>query len=644
MQSKTSYFNYTIYRTALRRYWVLWVLYAGALLLMLPVPMMNAMHDPYRYGAGQWFSASVIWMSTQMRGLPIFSFVAAAVVAAVLFNYLYTPRQMGLMNSLPVRREAMYFSTLWAGLNGMMIGNLLVTLACWGIEVINGQVCLPVLGYMLLILTITTLLFFGFAVVCCMLTGNILAGPAVYVIFNFTAVGVVILVNYLLDSLVYGLESSVESVSIATWLSPVVNLTSDMGVGYKTLEDAAGNITECTYFLGGGVMLAIYAAVGLVFIALGLWLYRNRRMETAGDLISWPKLIPVFRVLACLAGALCLSCLMSQLLSDMRCFGLTKLVQLFVFMVLGGFIGWFLAQMLVEKTIHVFRRGWKGLGVMCLMFLLFLSCAEFDWTGYEKRVPDGDDVASVNVNATGGYVDFALTDSEDVQQVLQLHQRLIDHKGSVEDALRNKTANQQVQLTYTLKNGNVMSRSYYMDNSRENYPDKDSDLRALQAVINLPNAIRQRCIVPNLDQATMSSADINYYNAETGEYDYARNLSLEEYEDLYVNCVVPDVEDGTLGQMDLVEDAAYAASKYACELTFWLDVPEPGSGSTNALGNRSVDIYVTTTATRTVQWLQNHGYELITMQEYARTLGSEITDTGWQDNTAPATASTHALG
>ena len=79
-------------------------------------------------------------------------------------------------------------------------------------------------------------------------------------------------------------------------------------------------------------------------------------------------------------------------------------------------------------------------------------------------------------------------------------------------------------------------------------------------------------------------------------------------------------------------------------MTFWLDVPEPGSGSTNAIGNRSVDIYVTTTATRTVQWLQNHGYDLITMQEYARTLGSEITDTGWQDNTAPVTESTHALG
>lgn len=45
MQSKTSFFNRTIFRKCLTRYWPLWLGYAFVLFLMLPLPLLNRLND-----------------------------------------------------------------------------------------------------------------------------------------------------------------------------------------------------------------------------------------------------------------------------------------------------------------------------------------------------------------------------------------------------------------------------------------------------------------------------------------------------------------------------------------------------------------------------------------------------------------------
>ena len=93
MQSKRSFFNRKIYCTALRRYWVLWVLYAIAALVIVPLPMIDAMQNKGLLYSGEWFSTNVIWLLDAHPMLLVLSLLFSGIIAATLFSYLDQPRQ-----------------------------------------------------------------------------------------------------------------------------------------------------------------------------------------------------------------------------------------------------------------------------------------------------------------------------------------------------------------------------------------------------------------------------------------------------------------------------------------------------------------------------------------------------------------------
>ena len=181
--------------------------------------------------------------------------------------------------------------------------------------------------------------------------------------------------RYLLSKLQFG--SSGPNISFTEWLSPPLMLLSRV----RSVVTADGLITAGDYQMVGLGVLGAYAAVGTVFAGLALLLYRKRRMETAGDIVAIEGLKPVFKVCASLAGALGLASFLTDTLYYVDTSGIKGLATLCLLMVIGGIIGWFIAQMLVEKSIRVFDHGWKGIGAMRLVFVVFLCAGEFDWFG-----------------------------------------------------------------------------------------------------------------------------------------------------------------------------------------------------------------------------------------------------------------------
>lgn len=638
MKSKTSLFNKTIFLNFLRRYWVMWVGYAGVLLVSLVLPLVNSLQSNTRYFRYA-EKAGVTDLLTNGIGVAlIVSLLAAAVVAAILYSYLYTPRHTGMMNALPVKREAMYLSVFAAGFVGMLIGDVVAILCCLAAEAVYGQVCVSALGILLLVLVLENLMFLGFAACCCMLTGNVFAGPAVYLIFNFTAPVVETLVKNILNAIVYGAPSGV---TLRTqWLSPVLQLQADLYLDTTIIRDTDTNVV--TYFdwhIEGLGVLAIYCVVGAAFALLGLLLYKRRHMETAGDVVAIPVLKPVFKVCASLCGALCFTLLVSNLMYNVELYGTVKMVFLALLMIVGGIVGWFIAQMLVEKSLRVFRHGWKGVGIMSLIFVVVLCAAEFDWTGYEKRVPDGEDVQSVYIDCSG--VDAGtFEEPQNIAAILQLHQNIINHKQFHELAQENNADCRYLNLNYTMTDGSTMKRRYYLSAEPSQYLDSNSDMRTLEAIVNTREAVYDRYLLDEtLTPENVNYCHIEYLNKEIGEYSNYYDLTPSQIAELYNDYIVPDVQAGNLGYIHLLEDNIYAREKYDCQIYLELMFPVEEVGTDGSYITRSeqiysyksMNIYLSVSAEHTLGYLKELGIEPVTIEEAAKMSGvSRYTETGYE--------------
>lgn len=84
--------------------------------------------------------------------------------------------------------------------------------------------------------------------------------------------------------------------------------------------------------------------------------------------------------------------------------------------------------MLLQKTIHVFRSGWLGLGICCLALLLAFGAAEFDLFGYSRYLPERGAVQAAGLTHYQSSGLYTTQDDVFVQDVLALHAAAIAEK------------------------------------------------------------------------------------------------------------------------------------------------------------------------------------------------------------------------
>ena len=122
MRSATSFFNSTIYRKTMARYWPLWALYGVVWLFAVPLNLMNDYFQSIRWG---WTVSEaqeqLLERAVELPGcleLGLFlSLVCGVLAAMAVFGYLYNNRAACTIHALPVRREALFWSNYLAGLS-----------------------------------------------------------------------------------------------------------------------------------------------------------------------------------------------------------------------------------------------------------------------------------------------------------------------------------------------------------------------------------------------------------------------------------------------------------------------------------------------------------------------------------------------
>lgn len=549
MKSRTSCFNRGFARDLWRRTWPLWAAYLLALLFLGPLNLLNLLQRPERYYVNGKANFNFLFASGAELVMLV-SFAAACLAVMAVFGFLYNSRSCGMVNSFPMTRTETFWTCFLTGLLPLLAADLvaagLTALFCRG-----GYLEITTVLFVLGALVLSKLFFYGFAAFCAMLTGSLLVLPLVYILLSFAVYIIELTAGGVLSYVVYGLDMdyAVASLSWPTLLSPPVGMMQRYRVGYVNWPD--------TISITGLDTLALYALAGCAFALLAWALYRRRKMETAGDTVALPVLRPLFQVSMCFGTAFVFAAVILSLSSNAWRGRAAAFIALGLLLV-GAFLGWFAARMVLEKSLRVFRKSWGGFLACALVLTLFLLACEYDLFGYERRVPAFEDVASVSVQGR------ELKEPENIEAAIALHRGLIVNKAYHEsvdgpgvESFSSEgdawsTVNSLV-LNYTLKNGRSLIRYYRVCGDDKTVQDPDSDLRRLHALRNSREAILDQCSLPfELTAERVQWANLQIYDPEPqpGRDVLLENLTLtrEEMVDLWENGLQPDAREGHIAR------------------------------------------------------------------------------------------------
>lgn len=479
MPQKTSFCNRTLLRSDLRHFWPTGFVYVLIWLMILPIQLLRAGYDAPR-DDGLLAENLEPLLHNVIVGASVGSLVLAVVCGVVIpmavYAYLMTPRSVGMMHALPVKRTTQYFSHFLAGFGLLTAGNLLIFLLSVLAQLPFGMVDWSALGQWLLLTELLELFFLSLGALCAMVTGWLLAIPVLYVAVNFAALLLCSVVQFLQRWFYFGFQYTTYP-PFVQWLTPIIKLAED--VGFLDGEYITRNGIEVYWRSLSAQALptsAIYAAVGLALLALGWLLYRKRPSETAGDAIAFPWL----RILVRWAVGLCGGLGLGLFLSIFVLGGSHSLAKLLLCQVFMGLLCFVAAQMLLQKTFRIFRRSWKELAALAAAMVALTLAIRADVLGVQYRVPDVPQVDNVRVMVSrceGG--NFLASDSTAIETVTSLHRAILEQGSENTDGSRVLN----VSFYYTMKNGQEIRRNYGIAEREgaETY-------RKINQLLNLPQA------------------------------------------------------------------------------------------------------------------------------------------------------------
>ena len=462
MKCKTSFFNPTLCRNLLRRYWPF---AAGSLALWLLIFLNILQSSLSGFRSELWDNADRIIY--QMADIPLVCFMPAAFIGAVLcLRHLHNRTELQFFLGLPLKRRCVYLTAVLTGFFSLLIPFFVTLLA--GVFMALPYDISP-LSFLALagIGTAELTIYYGIAVVCCVLAGTVAGSLLLYL----GAHGFLSLMVHGFMQLAAFYIKGMEGVSLpalAHWLTPVSGLATCIEFHVENSVPVLQNTTA----------LVIYGLVGLVFLVLGGLLYQRRQAENTGNTLAFRWLQAPAKI--CGASAIAMCALMLVWLfgsEDMRGFAAT-LILVAVF----GILGWFAADMIVRKTLRVF--GKKSMLCCCaftLAALLVLVGIRADLPGVAKSVPSPGGLepeAEIVVNTMGS----SLLPTEDV---LLLHQTIVDNLDLVAEPSADTSDMDRIYICYTRTDGMAVERGYYLAELLN--PDSDNPVTQVLREITRKN-------------------------------------------------------------------------------------------------------------------------------------------------------------
>lgn len=602
MKSRTSCCNGTILKKQLLRGLPLWGIYLAAWIMALPMHLLSRSQWPRP------MEAKIYVLELASVNTHIIPALYAVAAACLLFSHLYNSRSANFFGALPLRRETMFTTNYLAGLLFFAVPAVLTTAltvaAGLAVGVNVAKEALIFLGCS----AMAYVFFFSFAVLCAMAVGHLVALPLLFAVLNFTTVVVEAIVREIVSTFVYGLYF--QSPLVSAPFSPLYQLLAEEPVRVRSVFETVHNVTTVTgYEFYNWGLLPVYCAVGVVFAAAAFLMYRHRHMETAGDVISGKVLKPVF--LYCFSVGCALVACITLCTIVIPGYNSTNFLPVTLFLLAGAVVGYFLGQMMLHKTLRVFRKQhWLNCSVVCAVLVALMLCCRFDAFGYGRYVPEADEVQTVTIGSGSACSE----DPAQIDRVLRLHHSLVDRQRETEQMLRGGTTySPSVTIRYKLTNGREISRRYAIPVTKETAADPDSLICQYEAAYNDPDYVILRHLPDHYTTEDIVRASISM---ETGNRQFY--LTPTESYTLLKHGIEADIRDGNLGtnywtdnlRFQTDDGALIAESVKVEEAEDWIGCHLEFEFDQNMEDDRFCYFTVRTTYTHTIAALRQLGYEI----------------------------------
>ena len=426
MKLKTSFFNASVLKKNITRFAPAWGVYTVFTFLYVVLLWQDG------------FYTSSVEMTFNI--MAVVNLAYAGLCAVLLFGDLFTSRLCNALHAMPMRREGWFLTHLAAGLLFSIVPNAAGAVA---VSILLGE-----MGHLaflwLAVATLEYLFFFGLAVFCVMCAGNRLGAAAIYALTNFLSILVAWLIDTFCTPVLYGV---VLDMSKFADFCPVVPLTAEnfLDVRFDTMHIVAINGVNKPQWN----YLFVVAAVGVVFLGLGLLIYRKRNLEAAGDFISLKPAAPVFSIVYTLCVGAAFYLVAELFNSDLE----------YIFLVIGLIVGFFTGKMLVDKRVRVFQK--KNLlraAIFIFCFFATIAIVRMDPFRITTFVPEAEDVSYISFGPyeeNFGYNrdDILVSEREDIENLLQVHQHCLDNRDEL---------GTPITITYKMKSGVTVTRQYHV--------------------------------------------------------------------------------------------------------------------------------------------------------------------------------------
>ena len=609
MPSERTFFNKAVYKRTLSRFWILGAAYAVAL-CFLTIMCGRFFYNSEAAEAAEYVSYSILTNLT-CREI-VAAAIAAVVMAIAVYAWMFRKTSAAYIAALPVTREALLISGMLAALTILILPclfSMLVSLLLYGGA---GPLWTPYLLCSAAAVVLMNIAFFGLASFCTVFTGNAAVLPALYVIALYGFVGIEVVTRYIAEFLLFGVRGTGWELAV---LSPV----------YYFSNNYVGSYSHAI------PLTAIYAAAGVILAGLAVIFLRHRRMEAAGEVVAVPVLRPIFRWGLAAVGALGMALLILKTVFNVGSHAAendgtpARVAILLLAMLFGAAVGWFGAEALMRKTLRVFDRHWKGLGVFCALLCALVVVTELDVFGVERYQPDVDEIGYAAVYGWGEYDETRIMQPENLEALLSLQKDIIANKKAYEN--QNGIDTFPLTIEYYGTDGKLLARRVYIYAADKYAPyvtggnynvgfltENDAisrNVRQYEELLNSRELMEERALFPcDRSETAVFSASIQWY-VSNSPTQLGLTLTAEEFWELYDTCIVPDLRDGNIGGTKIIQDEEFYQALEPIYIT--------ATGvHTNSNGEYVYNYYTVrplTTSARTNAWLRSHGVTVQTLGE-----------------------------
>lgn len=553
MRSATSFFDKTLFRSQLKHTWPLWLGYTALWLFLVPVALFSEL-SAYQGGYSA-ADASSLLLNTGVRGGVFISFFFGLFFAMLAFSHLTQSRATNGFHALPVRRETIFLTAYLTGLF-CQVSSILVTF------LLGAAVSAPlhlsfwsVTGAAMGSAMLEAVFFYSFAALCMMMTGQILAAPVFYFVGNILVPGMEYLLRNFAGNFLYGYSGHTD-VALG-FLSPPPYMYTKVGIAsIETCESDSYYVTAYALEHRSFMILAAYALAGLVIALIALLLYRTRKSEMTGSTVAFPWATPIFKygVAFCTAVAL------------------------------GQFLYYFLFGQ------------YRSSGNDSLLGVAM----SFDLTGYEKHVPDESEIESAFYTFSG-MTNVTTDDADTIRRLTAAHRAIVENRKELAriaeawdaDTLPTSQSDYDdmepfsLRLTYYLKDGSQLSRSYWVYLRRGDLTVPSSATARVNALYTCRESVLCRVLGYGYehlgDTPRFLDSYCYYYDDNSGGKDYA--LTAAQAEQIYA-ALMQDVQDSDNGGSDIfaVQEYLYDSPTHFSPELYYESTNEKGRPEVYSLG------------------------------------------------------------